>query len=70
MMLHLVQSSFVLKFDSRTSSFVYPHGQVFGQNNVMVDWTSQDRGRLSGGKTECVSNSILENSILAMADKG
>lgn len=62
-----VSSQFSLKFDMNTKAYVYP-GWVYGQGTLTTEWTSQDRGKIDKGHTECVSNFSLENSILNIAN--
>lgn len=63
-----VNSQYNLKFDISSSAYVYPQGQVYGRDNLNMDWTSGEKGRFGGNnKTECVSNFTLEDGILEMA---
>ena len=63
-----VNSQFNLKFDISTSAYVYPQGQVYGKDNLNMDWTSGETGLFGGtNKTECVSTFNLEGSILDLA---
>ncbi len=63
-----VNSQYNLKFDISSSAYVYPQGQVYGRDNLNMDWTTGEKGRFGGNnKTECVSNFSLEDGILEMA---
>lgn len=63
-----VNSQYNLRFDLKMTTYVYPQGQVYGRDNLTMDWTSQEKGRFGGNnKTECVSNFALEDSILELA---
>lgn len=63
-----VNSQFSLKMDLNMKSYVYPKGDVYGQDTANVEWTSQDRGRVDkAGQTQCVSKFTLEGSILDLS---